>query len=419
MIAKKSLNKRDRGFEFSGTEYTLIFEKDNIGFVRFDCRSKNKFYLDPSPFLKTPKNEIYVLENIKCTYPENGDLIEVITTESESVINGSYGAFKRTKIKYVHNWIKLNPSAYIRNKGMQPEDYIDFFNRPFSGATEYMEQLSFCLALCTMSSPTIGCNGKGGIDSGIHAKESSWGSFKRLMALIPPEFRKTTSRFYYNQLDKERNFNYVNSEEINIALRDPLNRPVHIPIAFNIEIKEVSKYKEELLYEIPFIRAYLLDSLMFKPESPSKKVESHLINLINDMVSDFTNANAVFCDQDLGSAVPKLCDAFARLRLTEKISKTEVDECGTLWMDMFHHSNRLASSNLSPRKLFKFTSQALQLYLDLENSYGVNVHIPVSDIANVTNINLWEIEEEIANLRKKGLIYSPNNEVIVLLDFTP
>jgi hypothetical protein len=412
---KHSLADRSSGFQFSGTEQTLIFEKDNIGFVRFDGRSKTRFYLDPSPFLKTPKNEVYILEN--CAPPEEGDLIEVTSTESDSEICGSYGNYKIIKVKYVCGWERRSPNSYIRSKGIDPEDYINFFNRPFSGAPEYMEQLSFCLALCTMSSPTIGSNGKGGIDSGIYAKKDSWGSYRRLMSIVPKDFRDVHSRFYYNQFDKEKELISMKSEEVNIAVLDPLRWPVHVPISFNTDIRRVADYKEDLDYEIPLLRAYLLDSLMFKPEPTSKSVEKHLIDLIYDMVAKFTSYKSISYNIDLGSAAPKFCSAFARLRLSEKISKAEVDECGILWMDMFHHSIRVANSNLSPQKLFSLTPQAFQLYHYLENIHDVGVRIPISEVYSSPNINPWEIEEAIATLRKIGAIYSPTNQYITLIDF--
>lgn len=415
MGAKSSLKNREFGFELSGTEYTLIFEKENIGFVRFDSKAKMHFYLDPSPFFESPKREVYVLEN--CVPPNNGDLIEVITLESDSFIDGSYGNYQRTKIKYVHNWKKLSPNTFIRSKAMHPEEYIDFFNRPFSGAPEYMEQLSFCLALCTMSSPSIGSNGKGGIDSGIFAKKDSWGPFKRLMDLVPSDFRKTSSKYYFDQFDKEKVINPLKSEEINIATLNPLEVPVHIPITLDTGVKRVNNYKDDIMYEIPFLRAYLLDSLMFRPEATSKKVESHLIDLIDDMVEEFTHAKSISYSQDLGSAAPKLCSAFARLKLTEKISKNDVDECGAIWMDMFHYSIRTANSNLAPEELFKLTPHAFKLYRELEDKYGVDKHIPISAISEITSINQWEKEEALATLKKIGSIYSPSNQFIRLIDF--
>jgi hypothetical protein len=77
-----SLKKRYFGYELSGIEYRLIFEKDDMGYVRFKNKRENSFYLDPSPFLDTQKPDVYVIK--AGDLPPAGQLIEVVVTETST-----------------------------------------------------------------------------------------------------------------------------------------------------------------------------------------------------------------------------------------------------------------------------------------------------------------------------------------------
>jgi len=146
-----SLKNREFGYQFSGVEYSLIFENENIGFVRFVDQSENLFYLDPSPFLNTPKAELYVLENLP--FPKRGELIEVSVSGTDHKIQEIKGTFFKTIIKYVRNWKKINPNILIHRKTLQPVEFKNFFIQAFKGDREYIEQIGYCLSLYAVSSP--------------------------------------------------------------------------------------------------------------------------------------------------------------------------------------------------------------------------------------------------------------------------
>lgn len=107
------LRNRYWGFELSGVEYKLIFEKENMGFVRFANKNKDIFYLDPSPFLNTVKPEIYVLE--KCPVPPAGKLIEAIVRETEDKYNLNKTVVEKTLVKYVIDWKIVDPNKLRTN----------------------------------------------------------------------------------------------------------------------------------------------------------------------------------------------------------------------------------------------------------------------------------------------------------------
>lgn len=79
------LSTRTYGYEFSGSEYRLIYEYDNMGYVRFLDRTKTIFQLDPSPFLHNPYKEVFIVGE-KCPLPPDGKLIEVTVRETEKKV---------------------------------------------------------------------------------------------------------------------------------------------------------------------------------------------------------------------------------------------------------------------------------------------------------------------------------------------
>lgn len=404
------------GYEFSGTEYTLIFENDNIGFVRFDNRSRKKFYLDPSPFLKSPKQEVYVLEGENA--PKNGDLVEIFVSETDSLIQGSIHNCTRTKIKYVRDWKKLSPNTYIRSKAMKPDEYTDFFGQPFHGIHEYnVEDLSFCMALCTVSSPILGSNGKGGIDTGIFGKKNAWDSYKTLMDVIPSDFKKVKSKYYYNQADKDVQGNPIQPKEVNLSVLSPHTTSIHLPILVDTEVRDKSKYKDNVLYQIPIMRAYMLDTLLFEPEPASEKVEKELIDMIYSILDEVNSTKSIAYDLDIGSTAAKLSSAFARLKLKESFTETDVRECGETWREMYHRSLKLSRVGMRPEDLFRLSPEEFRLYQELQDACDLEKQIPMSVLETVKSLNPLSLDNAFQGLRKKGLLYCPTGETIRLIDF--
>ncbi|KGK99222.1 hypothetical protein LI82_04160 [Methanococcoides methylutens] len=417
MSLTKSLNNRERGYEFSATEYDLIFENEDIGFVRYDKRSRRRFYLDPSPFLKTPKNEVYVIEN--GDFPKEGECVKVASYESEHKVLGTRTSFRKLNVKYVSRWDKISPNKFIHRESLDPEEYIEYFKIPFMHTEDYIEPLSFCLALCTMSSPVIGSNGKGGIDSAVlTAKKKHWNEFKRLMQVIPPDFKKTKSEYYFNQLDTEKKLNPSRSKEVNLSVSNPKELSVHVPMALveEIEFKKPLQYKETLYYEAPLMRAKMLDALLFEPEI-SEKTNKHVRDKIYEVRDAFVAANAVNYSQDIGTTPSKISSAFARLKFKDKVAPEYVDECVDLWMDMFHYSSRIDIPNLSRSGKDKLSAEAQRAYDELKDTFGTRVSFSIAEVPKHVTIDHWLIEYAIDELKRKGAAYSPTNDVVEILDY--
>ena len=102
-----SLQQRMYGYSFSAIEKELIFQRENTGFVRRDECRRNLF-LDPSPFLKSPKREI---SSLLCEPPAEGDLIETTVLEIQECIQRDQSGHYRLNVKCINKWKRLNPAG--------------------------------------------------------------------------------------------------------------------------------------------------------------------------------------------------------------------------------------------------------------------------------------------------------------------
>ncbi|MCD4784711.1 MAG: hypothetical protein K8T10_12895 [Candidatus Eremiobacteraeota bacterium] len=414
MAKNTSLKNREFGYQFSGTEYKLIFEKENIGFVRFFGRSTKIFYLDPSRFLNSPKSELYILEN--CSSPKKGELIEVSVLQVDTKMLENNGYFSKQIIKYVSNWKKVNPNKIVPRKVLHPYEFQDFFKHPFIGDNEYIDNMSFCFSLYAVSCPQISINEKGGLNAALLGKDKQWGAFKKIMNVIPREFRQISSNNFYKLLDRETIINPVDSTEVSLAYYNPSSMPVQIPAALDVENKPVSQYKSDIEYEIPIVRAHILDSLLYQPKIPSK-LDSYVANCVYDLVDDIKQSGFVPYNQDLGSVIPKLSSSFARLNFDITTTKEDITRGVDLWSDMFRHAKKTASTQLDISKLYSLSGNAKQLYIDLNLAYGVDVSIDIEDAKKNSKLHEWNIEDALMELSLKGAIYYPDIKHVKILDF--
>ncbi len=409
------LRNRELGYEFSGIEHKLLFEKENIGFVRFPGKDKQTFHLDPSPFLDTPKNEIYVVEN--CAPPESGMLIEVIVSETDKKILEVKNGFISIVIKHVKAWKKVDIRSILHRKAVQRSEFIDFFCRPFQGNRELIEKIGYCLSLYAVASPQISDFEKGGLNSAMLSRDRQWSAFKRAMDVIPDEFKRQSSRNFYKFLDKEETINPVSSSEVSLAYHNPLAMPVQIPIVMeNVEPRPVSKHQVDIRYELPMARAYILDALLYKPDIP-KEFDSYITDCVYNIVDEVKKSGRIPYSQNLGSAVPKLSLSFARLNFAQEITKENITEGVDLWFEMFKNAKRIASTPLSPNDLYKLTNNARKLYIDLNDVFGTDVKINEEDIKKNIKLSELDLEQALQELSLKGALYSPRNKCFELLDF--
>ncbi|WP_321431207.1 hypothetical protein [uncultured Methanolobus sp.] len=400
------MKTREFGYELSGMEYKLVFDSDDIGFVRFDGRSKRIFNLDPSPYLRTPKRELYIIEDDSVPLPNENEFIKVTSLESEKSVRGALGYLANFKINYVRSWEKVDPNTVMHRKVMDLEEYVNFFKHPFYNTDKDADGISQCLAMCSVSSNAIGVNDKGGIDSGIIANKMGWDSFTSLQRLIPNEFKSTKSPYFYDSFDVDKTVNPVASTEVNLSILMPKKSFVHVPVAFDADLRPKSSYLGDISFEIPFVRAHLLDSLLFQPEV-TKKAEKCLTEHVYEMSETFTKSSNLVYKQDLGDAAPKLGSSIARMNFRNELSVDDIREGFNVWIDMFEHSCKFQKSSLSLDEIFRLPAEAARLYLELEDQFGIDKLISLDNVEKILDLTPFELSNALTSLKKAGAVYSP------------
>lgn len=412
------LNDRKWGYQLSGFEWNMLYKYDDIGYVRYDKKYPGRAYLDTSRFFQTPKRVIYEFE---CdVLPREGELIKVFYQETnrENYKGSNVHKLIRIPIKYVKSWVKESPNPYIMSKGMKPDEFTEFFGQPFRGNEKVdIDELSHCIALATVSSPTIGSNGKGGIEAGVFGRKEVWSPYKDLMDVIPVDFKKATSMYYYDQADKDITTNPVKSKEVNLSVLRPKKTAIHVPMLVDGEVRSRAQYKDNLIYQIPWMRAYMLDALLFEPEPASKKVEKAVFELIHSILNEVNGTKSMAYNIDVGSTADKIGSAIARLKFSNEYSVDDILKGGELWRDMYHHTISIESLGMDVDHLFKLKTDEFRLFQELKDKYGLEETIPMSALEEIQSVDVWLIEDAFEGLKQKGALYCPKFDEFILIDF--
>ncbi|HQC12699.1 MAG TPA: hypothetical protein PKY15_04995, partial [Methanoregulaceae archaeon] len=184
-----TLKNRLYGHSLSAIEKELIFSREDTGFVRQIHSSGAVFYLDPSPFLETPRRELYVAH---CPPPENGCLVHAsVSTVKQEMMKDAAGYYS-LEVKYVDSWSRVDPNSLCSRRGiLSPEEIHDYFTKPYLGEEEVVDGIALCSALYAVSSPPLS-DEKGGVYAAVLGKNKPWLGFKKSLGVIPREFMKAT-----------------------------------------------------------------------------------------------------------------------------------------------------------------------------------------------------------------------------------
>lgn len=408
-----ALKDRYWGFELSGVEYKLIFEKEDMGFVRFANKNKDIFFLDPSPFLNTTKPEIYVLKN--CPVPPGGKLIEAIVRETENKYNFNGSIVEKTLVKYVIDWKIMDPNKLRTNLTIKDE-FLNYVSAPIPRSIYNFEDLQNCLALTLISAPQLTEMEKGGINSVVLGESnvrSQWAAIKKIMSIIPNEFKRPTSRQYYQLLEDNSRPKPVGCYEVNLAYFNITNVPVHIPLPFDLKFNPVASYQENLENYLPLARAFMIDALLFQPEIPEvmqKKMEETIYDLISNIISN----DLISHTPDIGSIIPKLTTSYARLDFKPNPTSNELNEGKELWDSLMGETEKNRHRPLDINKLLELTPDEETLYKEIINLKDIGIDLTFENIKKRTSIAEWRFEETLEKLKIKGRIYYLNNKICLI-----
>jgi hypothetical protein len=407
-----SLIDRSIGSELSEVEKALIFDKkySNAGYVRYDPRNGEYFYLNPSPFLKTPKNEIYHISGFPP--PPEHSFIEANIIDERTEILDNLGD-KWINVKEIDKWKLFDPSPIAaKRKIMDFREIIEFFTYPYKGEIESVEEVAGCSSLFAFSSPH-GEKSKGGINSAIFGKEFQWSLFNKPLQTIPPELRKPTSDYYYYISKIEKNIKKETGEK-NIAIYHPKKLLSDIPIVILDESqRKISKdYQEQLQIESKIITAHLLDALLLQPHA-TKKVETMMIDAVYRMQEECYSAGLLPFNQNM-DAIPKLASSYCRLQSSSDIQPEDVNFVIELWFSMRRRAEKIESSPMKTNHMLELTGEARRVFVKLYDIFGAEHEISMAEAVREMKMDPKELELAVDSLENKGYCIRGNNFITLL-----
>ena len=380
-----SLQDRSRGYEFSEFEKELIFRRENTGFVQYVSKDGKLFSLNPSPFFESVKNEHFFAES--CDPPLNNTFIEVEVSSSDIAYIQTHDSFRKDVLKKISGWKPFDPGQISqRQKLIAHDQIIEFFSYPFQRHDEITESISTCAALYAFSSPPITDN-IGGVNAAILSKKTQWDAFKRPMNCIPREFFLQGSKYFYCISAKEKLIHPSKSEEINLAFLNPEKLMADIPIVIeDISIKKMyGIQKDDIEDNRKFITAYLIDSLMIKP-NPMETVVRQVTDAVYEIRDEYLRSGISPYRQNLGDAIPKLSASIARLHLDAEVKPDYVKKVIDVWKEMHRRVRYRMGDSLSISKYYEFSDNTRKLYAELHDIYGKEYPIPMQEVIKITSL---------------------------------
>jgi hypothetical protein len=406
---------RSWGYELSELEKELVFHKKNTGFVEYITTDGLLFFLHPSPFFKSPRNEIFSAES--CRPPAEHTFIEVsVESVEEKVVQTSDG-FERNFLKKINGWKAFEPDQYAkRKKLLDPYQVIQFFSHPFKGREDIIDKIATCSALYAFSSPPV-TGSIGGINAAVLSKKVQWDAFKKPMNAIPKEFFRPSSPYFYLISEREKPNPSHQSEEVNLAFLRPEKYVMDIPIVIeDVSIKGVAGIKKEFVdEERKMVMAYLLDSLLIKP-NPMGLVEKLIKEAVYTIRDQYMRSGISTYNQNLGDAIPKLTSSIARLQLDSKVNSDHVKKIVDLWRDMHTQTRYRMGTPLSISKLYEISDDSRKLYTEIYDVFGKECPISMGEVANITTLkNDVDFNQALTQLVERGYAMR-NKKGITLLE---
>ncbi len=321
---------------------------------------------------------------------------------------------KWIKLKEIKNWKHFDISVFSqRRKILDFVEIIEYFKYPFRGDEDEVEEIAGCSSLYAFSSPPIREN-IGGIKSAIFGKNYQWDLFKKPFSIIPPEFQKSRSEFYYYISKIERDFT-KSKGEMNLAILKPEKTISDIPIVIeNVAKKSIPKDQlDNLKIESNVVTGHLLDSLLLKPR-PTPAVEEIMHQAIYDIRDECYSAGLKPYIQNIGDAIPKLAASYARLQSSIEIKSEDARYVIDLWFSMRRKAEKLQTYPMKISHMYELTTEGRQMYFKCYDTFGADSEIPINDALTATNLDPIEFKLQLDSLIEKGYCIQTGNQIRLL-----
>lgn len=419
-MALPPLKDRSCGYEFAASEYNLIFKVENTGYVRYKDKGKGIFYLDPSPYYNDPRSQIYAVKSGE--FPPKDKLIEVTVTETETFYELKGQEIDPVLVKYVIGWKYINPNK-IRGKDLaSTEEFLEFLSTPVKNPNFYnIEDFRYCLGMSAISAPQITDLEKGGINTvalDTHRDRQKWAAFKRILRIVPLEFRQPSSKNFYKFLENSEETYPLNSREVNLSYFDVTDVPIHLPIPLNMAFKTHGEYKKNFEEYLPVARAYMINSLLFQPYVP-EKVEKRMEDAMYFILDEVSSSEDIPYYQDIGSVIPKLATSFARLNFKSWVTLNDLKTSTGLWSDVMEGSRHNVSelNKISTDYLYRLPPEAEVLLKEITELDDAGMPLLLSTVQSNTKLFDFTFDNALRKLKVNGFIYFPSGEKIGLVHY--
>jgi hypothetical protein len=420
-VPETKLRERGSGYELSGFEQTMIFQKEDRGYVRWRNKSMGMYYLDPSPFENTPYKELYIspLKNL----PPKDQFIKVTVMETDVFkdVNPVTGEVIQIDLKFVSGFEIRDPNEIRGNRLLNPEEFVNAAALPISDKNLPFEQIKECLGMYMVASPKVSEIEQGGINTvilGDTQTHNKWVNFQRMTSIIPSEFRYVASKKYYKAIESGAVPKAKNCEEVSLAFLNREDVPIQIPMPFDdLEFKPYMSYKEDFMERKPMARAFLLDSLLYTPEisfSLRRRVEEQMVFMVEDTLA----SEDLPCYQDVGSAATRLTLSVARLNFQQFASLQDMKKGVSLWYDAMDKSKRDMQRKGAKGKNFNKkanTPNADLLFSVIEDLNDRGIPLTRANVFACAMLPEYDFEEAIFKLKMQGKIYFPEKDLIALI----
>lgn len=400
-----SLNDRSIGAELSGVERELACNPtyEDVGFVTYYRNDPRYFYLHPSPFLKTKLPVIYVCDPAVVAEgppPEHRFVRVRVIDEVKRPLDAAHREW--LTLKDIGGWEAFDIAGLARQrKIMDYQEVIEYFTYPYDGEAECIEEIACCSALFSFSSPATD-DGSGGIRSAVFGKKHQWDLFRRPFDIIPQEFRRVNSYYYYKFSQTEGSIRKTTGE-INYAVLRPQELVTDLPVAMEQERrKSISpEFRGILKEESAIVRGQLIDGLFISPQSTGA-IEKAMQEAAYELREEYLSSGQRPFRQNISGAIPHLASSYARIQSSDSIKKEDIRYVTDLWLTMVQKTERIQSSPLKVKDAFSLTGDARVLYNRLYDVYGADYPIPATEVAKTAALDAIDIHLACESLEERG-----------------
>lgn len=413
----ESLRKRDQGYQWTGSEYHFISDKEkNRGYVRYKNTNYGTFYLDPSPYMHTPFDDIYVVKG--CTLPPNGKLIDITVRETGEVIDvDPEGYLKRYPVNYVLDWKPGNPKKMRKTNLVLHDEFLDFLSKPIKPSYFNIEDLEYCMGMYAVSSPQFVDFEPGGINAVVLRGDGdineSWFQFKRIMDVIPGPFKNSSSPNFYAHLETKKKPTFKNNTEVSLSYKNIRDVPVQIPLPFKVEFKNFFSYKDYIKEYKPMATAYILDALLYQPEIPVK-YEKRIENAMYFVLDYVLDSDEIPCFLDIGSVIPKMATAFARLRYKRVATIKDLDEGKNHWANSITQSKPESGEKID--KLYNIKDEEEFLLSEIKELTSTGIKVTYELLQQKSKLLEPNFKKAFDKLRACGYVYIKPDKAIGIIE---